>query len=135
MDRLRPAGAETGARGNFLERRPIRMAGDVLDDDPLAGKRRRAAGADADPDRQAVHGLVVKRRQAGRDAVAQVLARFIELQDAAQHAGMQFLDPADDRGKDRRQRLAMREHFEHAGAEAVVQELVAASRLRAVAAR
>jgi hypothetical protein len=57
------------------------MGADVLDDHPLAEKRRRAAGAVLRADRLAVEQSRVFRGKAGRGAVAQTLLFLVDQQD------------------------------------------------------
>ena len=73
--------------------------------------RRRPAGAGGRPDRDAVDGPVVVRREARRRAVPQPIA--VEAEDRALHPGRLLLDRAGERGEHIGETRPRGEHLEH----------------------
>ena len=73
------------------------MAGNVFDDDPLAGEGRSRAGADAWTHLHPIDRCVVGIWQTGSGGREQPLAASVEEQDTAADRGVFLFQPQDDR--------------------------------------
>jgi hypothetical protein len=110
-DRARPARAQAQRQHELAIAFPVRVAGDVGHLDRTLAIDRRAARADARPDRRAIDRVAIGAGQAGRCERPQP-ELIVDSDDRADHSWRQRLDPLAERRHDRRQFLAARDRFQ-----------------------
>ena len=112
-NRFGPARTQPRPAGEFFIGCPVRMGLDVCNDDTLAGKGCRAAGAGTDADLDTVDRGIVEIGQAGCGTGKQVFALVVEQHDAAKHGRLLLLHTTHDRFQNGGERCTMGQQFQY----------------------